>query len=311
MAEVISNPDAGMKRRLPAWMLQAKSENGGRNTENGNKTGRKSETLHDNQDEVKPAIRKHKRRMPETAGPGKSEILQKCRTKQRNNDSRAKDEGRSKVVSCNTKNDGDSRMVNGRDAKKKRKLKRMMREMEMETSSPEKSDDEVDLSVEDLMSIAEEYVNADKEKQCKSSTAKEPNSETRSSSLSVSSNTNLERLAQDAALSKALSKCSVIKSSLYFTGSQTSEVKNPVDELCSTNIRAMGDPARDMLDLFLGPLLRESSVKEQKTEAVETLSGLTTYGINKQDTSREVRRGEEPVMKKKSSLKDKVALFLD
>lgn len=158
MAEVISNPDAGMKRRLPAWMLQAKSENGGRNTENGNKTGRKSETLHDNQDEVKPAIRKHKRRMPETAGPGKSEIFQKCRTKQRNNDSRAKDEGRSKVVACNTKNDGDSRMVNGRDAKKKCKLKRMMREMEMETSSPEKSDNEVDLSVEDLISIAEEVI---------------------------------------------------------------------------------------------------------------------------------------------------------
>lgn len=157
MAEVISNPDAGMKRRLPVWMLQAKSENGGRNTENGNKTGRKSEALHDNQDEVKPAIRKHKRRMPETAGPGEMEILQKCRTKQRNNDSRAKDEGRSKVVACNIEN-GDSRMANGRDAKKRHKLKRMSREMEMETSSPGKSDDEVDLSVEDLMSIAEEVI---------------------------------------------------------------------------------------------------------------------------------------------------------
>lgn len=69
--------------------------------------------------------------------------------------------------------------------------------------------------------------------------------------------------------------------------------------------RRTGDPARDMLDLFLGPLLNKL-VDEKKTEVAVS----PDFGIiqNKSDI---VRDEIAPLMaKKKSSLKDKIAMFL-
>ncbi|KAJ0095365.1 hypothetical protein Patl1_15765 [Pistacia atlantica] len=67
-----------------------------------------------------------------------------------------------------------------------------------------------------------------------------------------------------------------------------------------------GDPAQDMLDLFLGPLLKKPrGDKEKKTEFTTNDEGFRQLSQN--DV------GEEMVshIKSKSSLKDKVAMFLD
>lgn len=82
------------------------------------------------------------------------------------------------------------------------------------------------------------------------------------------------------------------------------------DGISSCNLTSVqsrtGDPAQDMLDLFLGPLLKKPrGDKEKKIEFTTNDEGLRQLSQN--DV------GEEMVsqMKSKSSLKDKVAMFLD
>lgn len=71
-----------------------------------------------------------------------------------------------------------------------------------------------------------------------------------------------------------------------------------------------GNPTQDMLDLFLGPLLKKTREKEKKVD-------LTTEEIDfdLEMSRRQNKPGEElanvAVAKKKSSLKDRVAMFLD
>lgn len=71
-----------------------------------------------------------------------------------------------------------------------------------------------------------------------------------------------------------------------------------------------GDPAQDMLNLFLGPLLKHPLEEEKNTKIMtEDMTFVPKYGKH----SRNASIGEEFVtsMKKKSSLKDKVAMLLD
>lgn len=79
----------------------------------------------------------------------------------------------------------------------------------------------------------------------------------------------------------------------------------------ATNTRRTGDAAQDMLDLFLGPLLKKPPNNEQEIGAGKTESMIITNESIKQATSREMWREEATLTKKKSSLKDKVAMFLD
>ncbi|KAL5168993.1 hypothetical protein HKD37_11G031004 [Glycine soja] len=69
------------------------------------------------------------------------------------------------------------------------------------------------------------------------------------------------------------------------------------------------DPAQDMLDLFLGPLLRKTLEKEKIKSVVE--NAKITHEFSRQ--SQDKLAGEEmvPLMKKRNTLKDKVAMFLD
>lgn len=78
------------------------------------------------------------------------------------------------------------------------------------------------------------------------------------------------------------------------------------------NARGTRDPAHDMLDLFLGPLLKKP-VEEKKNDFVigdvAFSQEFRKIGIQ---TKNDIAREEiVPLMKKKSSLKDKVAMFLD
>lgn len=71
-----------------------------------------------------------------------------------------------------------------------------------------------------------------------------------------------------------------------------------------------GDPAYDMLDLFLGPLLKKPLEEQRKTEyMMEDVAFCPRFDFQNQNNI----VGEEvaPIMKKKSSLKDKVAKLLD
>lgn len=83
---------------------------------------------------------------------------------------------------------------------------------------------------------------------------------------------------------------------------------NSGGEKVDAGVRTMGDPAKDMLDLFLGPLLKKSVEIEQskfRTTDVQFSSDLKSRNQRHNDNV-----GVVSVMKKKSSLRDKVAIFL-
>lgn len=98
------------------------------------------------------------------------------------------------------------------------------------------------------------------------------------------------------------------------THKETASCLNPAGSLTSdktvVNPSRTGDPTQDMLDLFLGPLLKKPLEEEKKVEVI-TDDMVFAHALRKQN--QEIVLGDVPVplTKKKSSLKDKVAMFLD
>lgn len=98
------------------------------------------------------------------------------------------------------------------------------------------------------------------------------------------------------------------------THKETASCLNPAGGLTSdktlVNPSRTGDPTQDMLDLFLGPLLKKPLEEEKKAEVI-TDDMVFAHALRKQN--QEIVLGDVPVplTKKKSSLKDKVAMFLD
>ncbi|XP_074285174.1 uncharacterized protein LOC141610811 [Silene latifolia] len=146
---------------------------------------------------------------------------------------------------------------------------------------------EDELTMEDLVSIAEEYVSTD---------MKEPQY------LQLNSKTRSEK---DPTAQK--------KDMKPHTHNPLSTKSVLMDPLCSGESSiypvSTGDPAQDMLDLLLGGFLKKSKEAERKNDAI------TKYIILNHDVSRRSRYdtvGEVvPVVRKKASLKDKVAMLLD
>ncbi|XP_072957118.1 uncharacterized protein [Typha angustifolia] len=319
MAEVLTDTDAGRKRRLPIWMLKKNSADEVANSKFGSKRSSHLEEEPKIKVGINSTVRKHSRILREDMEvPDKSENLQRCEARQRVGKATRRDVFQSTINNQHDEGklrhedeiDGGEVAVNERAAQKKHNRKSKRRKtINMEISSPGRGDNEVDLTVGDMMSIAQEYVNADREKQHKFSTIIENQSEPHASSSSASSRINLEGPVKAVGSAKALSRCTT-QSRSPLMDSEGNKNKSPSTELCSTNITRTGDAAQYMLDLFLGPLLNKPPAREEEHDAVDTISMTKTHVIDRKDVHREGWREEEPLMKKKSSLKDKVALFL-
>ena len=82
-------------------------------------------------------------------------------------------------------------------------------------------------------------------------------------------------------------------------------------ELITTSTSQTGDPAQDMLDLLFGPLLKKPLEKEE--EKNKSLVGGLESTSEFTRKSKDDLVGEEmfPLMKKRSTLRDKVAMLLD
>ncbi|KAL2518575.1 Uncharacterized protein Adt_14822 [Abeliophyllum distichum] len=152
----------------------------------------------------------------------------------------------------------------------------------------EEIENDEDLTMEDLMSIAKEYVKEDEyagPAQSSSKSQSEETSELRGSCTGPQSARIVEK-----------------EESIPSCGSKTKEI------VVEPNMS--GDPTQDMLDLFLGPLLKRTREEEKNTNLI-TEEMSFAYEIKKQNRSVVVREEQAPLTKKKSSLKDKVAMFLD
>ncbi|GMH07082.1 hypothetical protein Nepgr_008922 [Nepenthes gracilis] len=158
-----------------------------------------------------------------------------------------------------------------------------------------------ELTVEDLISIAEEFVNAgkDKEQQLSSCTTCESESQPPLTILSKNESGNDPNAVKGDGMSlkdaSAASDSEIIES-LPNEGSIISSSKT-------------GDPAQDMLDLFLGPLLKRPKQVERKAEVL-TERILLDYELSKLSQDSAVGNAAPPT-KKKGSLKNEIAMLLN
>ncbi|KAI0503785.1 hypothetical protein KFK09_014728 [Dendrobium nobile] len=154
--------------------------------------------------------------------------------------------------------------------------------------------DAAELTVEDLISIAEEFLTSDKEMQKEQSVARK----SESNSIPISSSESSIPHRGEFRSCQVLSKCTQTRSS-HLKESATSTKK----------IIGSGDAAQDMLELFLGPLLNKSPpVKEPDPDVTRELLASTYESGSLVRSFVDVAK-QVTFIKKKSSLKDKVAMF--
>lgn len=149
--------------------------------------------------------------------------------------------------------------------------------------------DDLELTMDDLMAIAEEFVKVENHTEHQASNRDCGSERFWQDPMTVSSSNNSGCLL-DVPYSNPNSSVTLAREEKVITDSGTV------------------DPAQDMLDLFLGPLLKKPLKEENKSFMKDA---AFAYEIER--LSQNVVSGEEmgPLMKKKSSLKDKVAMFLD
>ncbi|KAJ1295130.1 hypothetical protein BS78_01G199900 [Paspalum vaginatum] len=221
------------------------------------------------------------------------------------------------------------------------------RKRKVENVIPEASsvsvDDDIGLTVEDLVSIAEEYVNADKQKQRELETVKIARHKEHLLCPTVCTEADTGRSVVNARSVKGLMQCEAVTRSTR--AREHTEGKNTSHQelQCPSRVETTGDIAQDMLNLIFGPLLSKPAVCANKSDSLESItrtinhvaeekcwhnevprqgelvkksepaeSATTTVNHvkEKKDWRSELPKQGEPVIKKKSSLRDKVALFL-
>ncbi|KMT02677.1 hypothetical protein BVRB_9g203540 [Beta vulgaris subsp. vulgaris] len=319
---------SGRGRKLPSWMMKCTV------TEQASSSERKEETNENGfvEPHSKAVEPQKKVEADETGVPlieNTCNVLKKCEAKTRKRKSNKLDEGQSERVqedeSCfikpcegtrskskpaedqvddflesdiEKKSDGIVRKRVRHNAPRKKHTQSSTKKFHNVTAESSPSED--DLTVEDLVSIAEEYVKADREKEYEKSKNLELEPKTKPvlredfqiGAEKVLTSRTEKRLITDQPLS-----------------SNSSLTKPLSGQGSIMNMSTTDDPARDMLELLLGRRLKKLENVERKTDAM-TEKITQDYELSKRsqnDTLTEVA----PVMKKKLSLRDKVAKFLD
>jgi len=321
-------------------MLKASSVNEAPKTEDQNKQALESNVKIRVVDPTNPIKRKTGRRLKNVNSEGASELvgLQRCEGREK---ARRKSKG---DVQDEVEEIRDVTIKKGRKAREgaapKNNKKRKLENIKSEASSPVSIDDDINLTVEDLVSIAEEYVNADKQKQheleakktarCKEHSPCSTNFTEADTGISVVNAPPMKELLQGATATRNTR-------SIEHIGDQSKSHQEPK---CPSSFLTTEDVAQDMLNLFLGPLWSKSAGYAKKSEHIETITRPTNNHVpgerdwhnevptqeepvkksippattnlvpEKKDWRSELPKLGEPVAKKKSSLRDKVALFL-
>ncbi|KAK1297766.1 hypothetical protein QJS10_CPB15g00092 [Acorus calamus] len=196
--------------------------------------------------------------------------------------------------------------------KQNKRIKRHWNIEDLDINPIEGSDDEVELTVEDLISIAEEYVKADEEKQHQQEDTTCHKSKPVFPITSVLDKIRLGGSIQEDKSLSGPSRCTTV---IHGGPAETSgkEHENPSSPVASSNPSKTGNAAQDMLDLLLGPLLKKPPVNEAKPKSLTEDIRLECE-LNSKRVIQSVDLGREQLVaapKKKSSLKEQIALFLD
>ncbi|XP_066386958.1 uncharacterized protein [Miscanthus floridulus] len=310
MAESCTVSNSENKRSLPAWMLKSTSGNQVAKTEDQNKQAPESDEQIGALNQSKAIKRNNRRPLKsldsETAG--ELGALRRCegREKARRKSKDAVKDEVEENVEVKSKN---VRKASGRAAPKNSR-KRKLDNVESEPSSPVSTDDDIELTVEDLVSIAEEFVNA-------------------------------ESVVNDQSV-KGLMQCTTVTRNTRAIEYTEDENTSHQEVKCPSSIKTTADVAQDMINLLFGHLLSKHAGDTKKSDPVESMTSINqvpeekgwhsevprqeepvkisepvesmTTTINhapeKKDWRSELPKLGEPVTKKKSSLRDKVALFM-
>ncbi|KAI3429124.1 uncharacterized protein J3R85_008536 [Psidium guajava] len=295
-----AGPNEGTTRRLPRWMVAPPVNDQARES-----SCRDSNTDQTNEGVASPqgANSKSSTTQPKRASslqenhsskPGGFGLVEcgRKRRKRRASEQDGADVSIREIVEDKKERGRGRRKAQDPVLQKRRKTRSLVAEGDGELTTFA-SEDDVELTVEDLMSIAEEIIasNKDVEQQRKhlgrSETPMRPSGNVEQYSLDASAIHN--EILGDAKQPKKNS-----------TGAPTAEET-------VVSIKRTGDPAQEMLDLFLGPWLRKP-VEEEKMSQFVADEVISMQDQKKQSPGVVSAEAASP-LKKKSSLKDKVAMF--
>ncbi|PUZ38589.1 hypothetical protein GQ55_9G208700 [Panicum hallii var. hallii] len=339
MAQACTVSHAENKRSLPAWMLKASSVNETPKTEDQNKQALESNVKIGLVDPTNPIKRKTGRRFKNVDSDGACELvgLQRCEGQK----ARRKSKG---AVQDEVEEIRDVMIKKGRKASEgaapNNNKKRKLENIKSEASSPVSIGDDIELTVEDLVSIAKEYVNADKQKQHELEAKKTARCKEHSPCPTIFTEADTGISVVNAPSMKELLQCTTATRNTRSSEHIGDESKSHQELKCPSSFLTTEDVAQDMLNLFLGPLWSKPAGYAKKSEPIESItrptnnhapeetdwhSGVPTQEEpvkksippattnlvpEEKDWRSELPKLGEPVTKKKSSLRDKVALFL-
>jgi len=89
---------------------------------------------------------------------------------------------------------------------------------------------------------------------------------------------------------------------------ETASHHNSIKNTTLADSISTGDPAQDMLDLFLGPLLKKPIRKEENVSSKDI---ILPHKVKNQQNDAVISDKPVTLTKKKSSLRDAVAMLLD
>lgn len=158
---------------------------------------------------------------------------------------------------------------------------------DIEAASPDEDDE--DLTMDDLLNIANEFVKDEKDRgQQKKSDAEQI----------------VHKQCAPTTISRSEPADSVVMSETV------NRLPAHEETVSCHNLSSTGDPAQDMLDLLLGPLLTQPPKEEKKADII-TDEMIIEHQLRKQNQKVHINDAAIPLAKKKTSLRDKVAMFLD
>lgn len=283
---------------------------------------------------------------------GNSRALQRCQGREisrrkRSNADYADKDGFEEIEKKTRKNVTE---VTGR-AVPKNSRKRKLDNVESEGMPSGTTDDGIELTVDDLVSIAEEIVSADKEKLQGRRTTKTARYEEHPTCPPTSTSDDTGGQVSSAWSTKGLMQCTTSTTNKTPSERRVDKSHRPEEpqQRPSSSIQMTGDGAQDMLNILLGPLWSKTAAYEKNSEpaAYEKKSEPAVYEKKSEPAAYEKKsepaayenkseimeaatvnvnhdpalrkkdwhavpqvQGEHVVVKKKSSLKDKVAMFL-
>ncbi|TVU30320.1 hypothetical protein EJB05_21934 [Eragrostis curvula] len=203
----------------------------------------------------------------DSAGDGELGVMRRCtaREKTRRTKNIVKDEVK-EIEEVASKN---LRKVSEGAVPKNRRI-RKLENAKSEASSPKRVDDEIELTVEDLISIAKEYVNADEQKQRELE------------------NVNTARGYEDTSCHTISTECTTITRNTSRSELGCDENSSHQELHCSSSFKMTGDVYQDMLNLFLCPLLSKPASYLKEPEPIESVATTIYHVPEKKECRREV-----------------------